>query len=121
MYFSLGIALLLLALSGVKNNLHELDKRKVVNMLNKARLEFAKKEQIANMHEVTWDHSLESKIKKMSCDELESPGPDYVVMPFIQIPTEGDFMKAPSFHPLQTKVACRISFMDPLEVYRWYW
>ncbi|EFP08657.1 hypothetical protein CRE_09893 [Caenorhabditis remanei] len=98
---SLGIALLLLSLSGV-----EQFKMQLVNMLNNYRLEFAKKEQIANMHAVTYDHSLDSKIKKMTCDELESPGPDYVVMPVIQIEIKGDLMKSPSYHPLQTKVAC---------------
>ncbi|EFO96047.1 hypothetical protein CRE_20564 [Caenorhabditis remanei] len=119
---SIGIALLLLFasaqfVSGVKRNPpSELEIREHVNELNTIRLEFAKKKQIANMHGVTWDQTLESKAKKKTCDELTSPGPDYVVIGFLEIFSDvlalqsktegGDLMKSPLFHPLQTKVAC---------------
>ncbi|KAF1771380.1 hypothetical protein GCK72_003206 [Caenorhabditis remanei] len=119
---SIGIALLLLFASaqpvaGVKrNNPNVLDIREQINELNKARLEVAKRNEIANMQEVTFDPTLEIKVKKMTCDELTSPGPDYVVVGFLEIvsaaialksKTEGvDLMKSPLFYPLQTKIAC---------------
>ncbi|EFO96046.1 hypothetical protein CRE_20556 [Caenorhabditis remanei] len=119
---SIGIALLLLFASahsdsGVKqSNYNVLDIREQINSLNKARLKVAKKENVANMHEVTFDPTLESKIKKMTCDDMTANGPDYVVFGFSKIliaaialesKTEGgDLMKLPPFHPLQTKIAC---------------
>ncbi|EFO96039.1 hypothetical protein CRE_20563 [Caenorhabditis remanei] len=119
---SIGIALLLLfasaqPVSSVKRNSHNvLDIREQINELNKARLKVAKRNEIANMQEVTFDPTLESKVKKMTCDELTSPGPDYVVFGLLEIlraaialesKTEGgDLMKSPLFHPLQTKIAC---------------
>ena len=93
-----------------------LDIREQVNELNKARLKVAKRNEIANMQEVTFDRTLESKVKKMTCDELTSPGTDYVVFGLLEILRAvialesktggGDLMKSPLFHPLQTKVAC---------------
>ncbi|EFP09941.1 hypothetical protein CRE_12391 [Caenorhabditis remanei] len=79
---SIGIAFLLLlasaqSVSGVKrNNPDELSNRELVNNLNRKRLEFAKNEHIANMHDLTWDATLGSKLEHMTCDELTSPGPD---------------------------------------------
>ncbi|KAF1771377.1 hypothetical protein GCK72_003203 [Caenorhabditis remanei] len=118
---SIGIALLLLFASahsdsGVKqSNYNELEIREQINELNKARLEVAKKENVANMHEVTFDPTLESKIKKMTCDDMTANGPDYVVFGFLEIvgaaialksKTKEVDLKLPPFHPLQTKIAC---------------
>ncbi|KAF1771376.1 hypothetical protein GCK72_003202 [Caenorhabditis remanei] len=62
------------------------------------------------MHEVTWDQTLESKLKKMTCDERASSGSDYVVFGFselmeLEIKNKDD-IKKPMYHPLQTKIAC---------------
>ncbi|KAF1771379.1 hypothetical protein GCK72_003205 [Caenorhabditis remanei] len=113
---SIGIALLLLfasaqSVAGVKrNNPNVLEIREQINNLNKMRLEVAKKHEIANMHEVTWDQTLESKIKKMTCDELGSTGPDYLVFDSYEVDaaleTKVDYMKSAPLHPLQTKIAC---------------
>ena len=68
------------------------------------------------MHEVTFDPTLESKIKKMTCDDMTANGPDYVAFGFSVVDRAasalesktggGDLMKSPLFHPLQTKIAC---------------
>ena len=87
-----------------------LDIREQVNYLNKMRLEVAKKKGVANMHEVTWDQTLESKIKKMTCDERTSSGSDYVVFGISELKAlktnKKDDIKNPLYHPLQTKIAC---------------
>ncbi|KAF1771378.1 hypothetical protein GCK72_003204 [Caenorhabditis remanei] len=66
------------------------------------------------MHEVIFDETLESKLKKMTCEESESSGPDYVVFNYAEVilalafstNKEKDIPKSPPFHPLQTKIAC---------------
>ncbi|KAF1771381.1 hypothetical protein GCK72_003207 [Caenorhabditis remanei] len=118
---SIGIAFLLLVATAEslsdadRYNIEGLTKQEHVNVVNKARLEAAKEHNIANMHEVTWDTALESKIDKIdTCDY--SPGPDYAVfvypyhslMSMLKGQTNGgDPMREPHFHPLQTKIACR--------------
>ncbi|KAF1771375.1 hypothetical protein GCK72_003201 [Caenorhabditis remanei] len=110
---SIGIALLLLfasaqSVAGVKRNSPDvLSNRDLVNSLNKQRLIVARQDQIANMHDVTYDDTLENKLKKMTCDDLASPGSDYVVFNYLDlIFQDSDPMKTPQYHPLQTKIGC---------------
>ena len=99
------------SVSGVKRNSpDELSNRELVNNLHRKRLEFAKREHIANMQEVTWDSALGSKLEHMTCDELAFPGPDYVVFGFFEL-GKGD-RKSLSYHPLQTKFACEATKCD---------
>ncbi|EFO96043.1 hypothetical protein CRE_20557 [Caenorhabditis remanei] len=117
---SIGIAFLLLFASAEslsdaeQHNIDGLTKQEHVNVVNKARLEVAKEHKIANMHELTWDTALESKIEMKTCDY--SPGPDYAVLSYpyhslmsmLHVQTIGENpMREPHFHPLQTKIACR--------------
>ncbi|KAF1771364.1 hypothetical protein GCK72_003190 [Caenorhabditis remanei] len=107
---SIGIALLFLLASAQSVFGDELENREKVLNLNRKRLELAKRDQIANMHEVTWDATLGSKLEHMTCDELASPGSDYVVFGFFEL-GKGD-RKSPPLHPLQTKFACEATKCD---------
>ncbi|CAI2352044.1 unnamed protein product [Caenorhabditis sp. 36 PRJEB53466] len=75
----LGILVFLLFADGVTGFKIALDDQKyLVTTVNKMRKSMAEKWRVGNMHELTWDEALVTKIKGLSIDcGKTKPGPDY--------------------------------------------
>ncbi|PIC31389.1 hypothetical protein B9Z55_012111 [Caenorhabditis nigoni] len=125
-HFSIGILLLICvqwtvsASIPVKRGLDD-DGRAILSEINNERKTYAEKEQIANMHELVYDDSLEKRIEQWTCT---SPTPDVM---FVLLPPEWELLiikdqiengksdelpeKTAEFvrvalNPLQTNVGC---------------
>ncbi|CAO4372203.1 unnamed protein product [Caenorhabditis nigoni] len=90
-HFSIGILLIICvkwtisASIPVKRGLDD-DGRAILSEINNERKIFAEKEQIANMHELVYDDSLEKRIEQWTCT---SPTPDVM---FVLLPSDWELL-----------------------------
>ncbi|EFP00465.1 hypothetical protein CRE_21739 [Caenorhabditis remanei] len=81
------------------------DTQQAISAFNDARKQFAEQNQVANMHELSYDGDLESKAKSMAnCDV--KPGSDYMVIGSTDSQELNVASGVTATFPLQTRMGC---------------